>query len=199
MNTEILIALRTTLVTLVLTGLIYPIAITGVAQALFSHKAGGSLLKDSKGNVIGSELLGQVTSNPAYLQPRPSAAGTGYDGAASSGSNLGPTSQKLRDRVTADIERLKKENPDAPEIIPADLVTASGSGLDPHLSPEGALWQADRIAKARGVEVERVRQVIRGMIEGRELGVFGEPRVNVLKTNLKLDDRFADQPAAGQP
>ncbi len=199
MKTEFLIALRTTLVTLVLTGLIYPVAITGVAQALFSHKANGSLLKDAKGNVIGSELLGQVTNNPAYLQPRPSAAGAGYDAGASSGSNLGPTSQKLSDRVKGDIERLKKENPDAPETIPADLVTASGSGLDPHLTPEGALWQAARIAKARGIEdVERVKQVIKSMIEGRELGIFGEPRVNVLQTNMKLDDRFSNS-TASQP
>jgi K+-transporting ATPase ATPase C chain len=198
MKTEFLIALRTTLVTLVLTGLIYPIAITGVAQALFGHKANGSLLKDIDGNVIGSALIGQVTNTPAYLQPRPSAAGTGYDAGASSGSNLGPTSQKLSDRVKADIERLKKENPDAPETIPADLVTASGSGLDPHLTPEGALWQTERIAKARNVEPERVKQVIKSMIEGRELGIFGEPRVNVLQTNLKLDDRFG-KPAASQP
>lgn len=197
MKTEFLIAVRATIVTLVLTGLAYPLVMTGVSLALFGDKARGSLLHDDEGNVIGSELIGQLMSNPAYLQPRPSAAGAnGYDATASSGSNLGTTSQKLADRFKADVERLQKENPDAPEQIPADLVTASGSGLDPHLTPEGALWQAPRIATARGVDVARVKSLIEGMIEGRDLGIFGERRVNVLLTNRKLDDRFGKPGAA---
>lgn len=202
LKTEFLIAIRTTIVTLVLTGLIYPFVMTGVSQALFADKARGSLVQDADGNVIGSELIGQSMSNPAYLQPRPSAAGAnGYDPTASSGSNLGTTSQKLADRLKADVERLKKENPDAPdERIPADLVTASGSGLDPHVTPAGALWQAPRIAKARGLDVNRVRRLIEGMIESRDLGIFGEPRVNVLLVNRKLDDQFGKPSAqSAQP
>ena len=139
MRREIMIALRATVVTLVLTGLIYPLAMTGVAQALFRDKANGSLVRDGKGTVVGSELIGQAFANPAYVQGRLSAAGNGYDATASSGSNLGPTSKKLRDRVAADVERLRKENPDAPLPIPAELVTTSASGLDPELSPQAAL------------------------------------------------------------
>src|SRR5262245_51263853 len=135
MRKDIVIALRVTLVTLVLTGIIYPFAVTGVAQAIFHDRANGSLVRDASGNAVGSELIGQVFTNPAYLQGRPSAAGTGYDATASSGSNLGPTSKKLRDRVAAEIGRLRKENPGAPLPIPAELVTASASGLDPNLSP----------------------------------------------------------------
>ena len=190
MRKELLIALRATLVTLVLTGLIYPLAMTGLAQALFPGKANGSLMRDEKGVVVGSELIGQVFTNPGYLQGRPSAAGNGYDATASSGSNLGPTSKKLRDRVTADIQRLRKENPDAPLPVPDDLVTASASGLDPELSPAAALWQVPRIARARQVAPERIRDVIQSRIEGRDLGVFGEPRVNVLAVNVALDQQF---------
>lgn len=151
MLSETIVALRMTLVTLVVTGLVYPLAITGVARGLFPDASSGSLVKDESSTVVGSRLIGQAFSNPAYLQPRPSAAGaTGYDAMSSSGSNLGPTSQKLHDRVAQDVERLKKENPEAGEIIPADLVTASASGLDPHVSPAGAPWQVPRIAQARG-------------------------------------------------
>jgi K+-transporting ATPase ATPase C chain len=190
MTREIGIALRVTLATLVLTGLVYPLAVTGLAQILFPRAADGSLVSDGDGGVVGSLLIGQPFARPEYLQPRPSAAGAGYDAAASSGSNLGTTSQKLHDRAKADVERLRAENPDAPGAIPAELVTASASGLDPHLSPEAALWQAQRIAKARGVELERVRAVIESEVEGRTFGVLGEPRVNVLAVNLALDGRF---------
>jgi K+-transporting ATPase ATPase C chain len=187
---ETLIALRLTVVTLVLTGLIYPLVATGLAQALFSGQAAGSLLKDDQGKVIGSSLIGQPFASPAYFQPRPSAAGAGYDGQASSGSNLGPTSQKLRDRLVADVERLKKENPDAPLPIPVDLVTASASGLDPHISLAAALWQVPRIAKARDAAAERIRRLVENQAEGRDLGFFGESRVNVLLLNLALDRQF---------
>lgn len=190
MRKDIIIALRVTLVTLVLTGIVYPFAITGVAQALFHHKANASLVRDGSGNVVGSELIGQVFTNPAYLQGRPSAAGNGYDAASSSGSNLGPTSKKLRDRVMGDLDRLRKENPDAPLPVPAELVTASASGLDPELSPAAAMWQVSRIAGARQIAPERIRQVIESRVEGRDLGVFGEPRVNVLSVNLALDQQF---------
>jgi K+-transporting ATPase ATPase C chain len=140
--------------------------------------------------VVGSELIGQTFTNPAYLQGRPSAAGNGYDATASSGSNLGPTSKKLRDRVAGDIDKLRKENPGSPLPIPAELVTTSGSGLDPDLSPEAAYWQVPRIARARQVASDRIRSVIEAGVQGRDLGVFGEPRVNVLAVNLALDAHF---------
>ncbi|HEX4144439.1 MAG TPA: potassium-transporting ATPase subunit KdpC [Pirellulales bacterium] len=191
MLNETIVALRMTLVTLVVTGLAYPLLITGAARALFPSASVGSLVQDENGQVVGSRLVGQAFSNPAYLQPRPSAAGaTGYDGTASSGSNLGPTSQKLHDRVQAEIERLKKENPEADETIPADLVTASASGLDPHVSPAGALWQVPRIARARGEEPARIKAVIEANIEHPTLGFMGEPRVNVLAVNLALNRKF---------
>jgi K+-transporting ATPase ATPase C chain len=190
MAREIAIALRMTLVTLLLTGLLYPFAVTGLAQLLLPHAADGSLVTDGDGRVVGSLLIGQPFTRAEYLQPRPSAAGNGYDAAASSGSNLGTTSQKLHDRAAADVERLRAENPDAPGPVPADLVTASASGLDPDLSPAAALWQVPRIARARGLEVERVRALVESQIEGRTFGVLGEPRVNVLATNLALDQRF---------
>ena len=137
--------------TLVLTGLLYPLATTGAAELLFGERANGSLAHDESGQVVGSELIGQVFATAAYLQGRPSAAGNGYDATASSGSNFGTTSKKLRDRAAADVARLQKENPGAPLPIPDDLVTASASGLDPDISPEAALWQAPRIARARDV------------------------------------------------
>jgi len=186
-----IIAIRTTIVTLVLTGLIYPFVMTGLAQILFPWRANGSLVTDEKGEVVGSELIAQGFANPAYLQPRPSAAGEkGYHAAASSGSNLGPTSKKLQDRIKEDLKRLKEENPDASGPVPGDLVTASGSGLDPHVSPQGALWQVPRIAKARGISPERVQSVVTANVEGRTFGIFGEPRVNVLLVNLALDRQF---------
>jgi K+-transporting ATPase ATPase C chain len=185
------IAIRTTIVTIVLTGLIYPYVMTGLAQVLLPWRANGSLLTDDKGQVIGSEVIAQGFANPAYLQPRPSAAGEkGYDAASSSGSNLGSTSKKLQDRIKEDLKRLKAENPDAPGPVPADLVTASGSGLDPHVSPQGARWQVPRIAKARGISPERVQAVVEANIERRTFGILGEPRVNVLLVNLALDRQF---------
>ena len=198
MRREILIALRVTVVTLILTGLIYPLAMTGAAQVLFHDKANGSLVRDEKGTIVGSELIGQTFANPAYLQGRLSAAGNGYDATSSSGSNLGPTSKKLRDRVVADVERLRKENPEAPLPIPAELVTTSASGLDPELSPEAALWQGPRIARARQVTPARIQQVVESKIQGRDLGVFGEPRVNVLAINRALDQQFG-KPAPVAP
>jgi K+-transporting ATPase ATPase C chain len=184
------IALRMTLATLVLTGFAYPIAVTGLAQLLFPGAADGSLVRDDAGEVIGSRLIGQPFAQAAYLQPRPSAAGTGYDAAASSGSNLGTTSARLRDRAAADVERLLAENPEAPGPVPVDLVTASGSGLDPDVSPAAAGWQAPRIARARGVDIERVLALLDEQAQGRTFGVLGEPRVNVLEANLALDRRF---------
>lgn len=192
----LLVALRTTLVTLVLTGLAYPFVMTALAQAFFPHRANGSLIADDRGEIVGSELIGQVFAAPAYFQSRPSAAGNGYDAAASSGSNLGPTSKKLADRVAADRTRLKQENADAPQGVPDDLVTTSASGLDPHLSPQAALWQAPRVASARGLDPERVWAVVAARVEGRTLGVLGEPRVNVLLLNLALDRQFG-RPARG--
>jgi K+-transporting ATPase ATPase C chain len=194
MRNEIITALRVTFITLVLTGIVYPLAMTGVAQGVFHHRASGSLARDGAGNVVGSELIGQVFTNPAYLQGRPSAAGNGYDATSSGGSNLGPTSKKLRDRVAADVERLRKQNPAAPLPIPAQLVTASASGLDPELSPAAALWQVPRIAAARQIAPERIRQAIESRVEGRDLGVLGEPRVNVLAVNLALDQQFGKPP-----
>jgi len=185
------VAVRTTIVTLVLTGLIYPFVMTGLAQILFPWRANGSLVTDEKGQVIGSELIAQGFANPAYFQPRPSAAGDkGYDGASSSGSNLGPTSKKLQDRIKGDLKRLKEENPDATAPVPAELVTTSGSGLDPDLSPAAMLWQVPRVAKARGVTPERVKAVVDANVEGRTFGILGEPRVNVLMVNLALDRQF---------
>jgi len=185
------IALRMTLVTLVLTGLLYPFVITGLAQVLFPWRANGSLITDEKGQVVGSELIAQGFSNSAYFQPRPSAAGEkGYDATASGGSNLGPTSKKLQERINDDLKRLKAENPDADEPVPAELVTTSASGLDPHLSPEGMLWQVPRVAKARGVAPDRIKAVVDANVEGRTFGILGEPRVNVLLVNLALDRQF---------
>jgi K+-transporting ATPase ATPase C chain len=198
MRKEIIIAIRVTLVTLILTGLVYPLAMTGAAQVLFPARANGSLVRDEKGVVVGSELIGQIFATPPYLQGRPSAAGNGYDATASSGSNLGPTSKKLRDRAIADIARLQKENPEAPLPIPAELITTSASGLDPELAPGAALWQVPRIARARQVAPERIREVIESRIQGRDLAVFGEPRVNVLAVNLALDQQFG-KPARPAP
>lgn len=195
MRREFIIAVRLTLVTLVLTGLVYPLAVTGVAQALFPHRANGSLVQDEKGDTVGSALIGQTFALAGYLQGRPSAAGNGYDATSSSGSNFGPTSKKLQDRVIADLARLHKDNPEAAATVPNDLVTTSASGLDPEISPEAALWQVPRMAKARQVAPDRIRDVILARVEGRDLGFLGEPRVNVLAVNLALDQRFG-KPAA---
>jgi K+-transporting ATPase ATPase C chain len=197
MRQHLLPAIRVTLVTLVLTGILYPLAVTGLARLLFPHRAGGSLVTDEAGRVVGSELLAQGFSSAAYFQPRPSAAGEkGWDPTASGGSNLGPTSAKLREQAAQAAARLRKENPDAPGAVPVELVTASGSGLDPHLSPAAALWQVARVAGARRVPAERVRVLVQDFVEGRDLGFLGEPRVNVLLLNLALDRRFGAPAAA---
>ncbi len=192
-------ALRATVVTLVLTGLLYPLVMTGVAQGLFHRAAEGSFVAGEAGRIVGSELLAQGFSTPAYFQPRPSAAGDkGYDPLASGGSNLGPTSKKLREQAAATLDRLRKENPDAAAPVPVELVTASGSGLDPHLSPAAARWQVPRVARARQVSPDRVRAVVEEYVEGRDLGFLGEPRVNVLQLNLALDRRLG-APAPANP
>ncbi len=191
-----MIALRVTIVTLVLTGIIYPLAMTAAAQLLFPNAANGSLAKDENGKVVGSRLLGQTFANLAYFQPRPSAAGNGYDGTASGGSNFGPTSAKLQDRVKADIARLQKENPESRGDVPVELVTASGSGLDPHVSPDAARWQIARVAHARGISIARVTAALEEIVSGRDLGILGEPTVNVLDLNLALDHQFGRPEAA---
>ncbi|HUL60533.1 MAG TPA: potassium-transporting ATPase subunit KdpC [Anaeromyxobacteraceae bacterium] len=190
-------ALRATALTLVLTGLAYPLLLTGLARALFPRRAEGSFVTDGAGRVVGSELLAQPFAGAAYFQPRPSAAGDkGFDPLSSGGSNLGPTSKKLREQAAARVADLAKANPEAPGRIPVELVTASGSGLDPHLSPAAALWQVPRVARARSVSIERVRALVEENVEGRDLGVLGEPRVNVLLLDLALDRRFG-APVAG--
>jgi len=182
-------AFRITLFFTIFTGLIYPAAVTGLSQMFFPHKANGSLVT-VKGETVGSSLIGQNFSKPEYFQPRPSAAGNGYDASASLGSNYGPTNQKLADRVKASVDQFRKDNPDYTGPIPSDLVTASGSGLDPDISPASADAQAPRVAKARGVALDQVRQLIAEHTLGRTLGFLGEPRVNVLLLNLALDQQF---------
>jgi potassium-transporting ATPase KdpC subunit len=187
---QILPGLRINIFLTILFGVVYPLVITGISQLAFPHKANGSLIV-SDGKTIGSELIGQNFTRPEYFQPRPSAAGNdGYDPTASGGSNFGPTNQKLIDRVKASIEKFRKENPDYKGPIPADLVTASASGLDPHLSPDSAKAQAPRVAKARGARLDQVQQLIAQSTEMPSLGLLGEPRVNVLKLNLALDQEF---------
>jgi K+-transporting ATPase ATPase C chain len=186
---QLLPALRITLVLTVLTGMLYPALVTGIVQVIFPHQANGSLL-EVNGKVVGSELIGQKFTKPEYFQGRPSAAGDGYDAANSGGSNLGPTNQKLIDRIKADAEKFRKENPDFTGPIPADLLTSSASGLDPDLSPASAAAQVARVAKARSVANAQVQELMERFIAPRQLGFLGEPRVNVLQLNVALDSTF---------
>lgn len=172
-----------------LLGVAYPLAVTGVANAAFPAQAGGSLVKDAKGQVVGSALIGQVFQRPEYFHGRPSAAGNGYDASASSGSNMGPLNETLIEREKADADTLRAENPGA--AIPADAVTTSGSGLDPEISPANARFQAPRVAKARGVPEKAVLATIDQYVDQPVLGFIGQPRVNVLALNRALDARFA--------
>jgi K+-transporting ATPase ATPase C chain len=184
MKKNLMISIWMTVVTTVLLGIVYPFVVTGIAQVLFPRQANGNLIT-LNGKVVGSGLIGQPFSSPGYFRSRPSAAGTGYDAGNSSGSNLGPTNKMLVDRVTGDVQKAQAENPNMP--VPMDLVTTSGSGLDPHISPEAAEFQVPRIAKERKISEDEVRALINKHSQGRQLGFLGEPRVNVLELNLDLD------------
>jgi K+-transporting ATPase ATPase C chain len=181
-------AILMVIVTTILLGLIYPLAMTGIAQVLFPDQANGQLIKDKNGNVIGSRVIGQPFVSAGYFHSRPSNAGAaGYDAGASSGSNWGPTNQKLIDRVKAETEKLQAENPG--KTIPVDLVTSSSSGLDSHISPAAADFQVPRVARERGMSEDELRQIVSAHTEGRTFGFLGEPRVNVLELNLDLDSK----------
>lgn len=191
MKKNLIIAVLMTLVTTILFGLIFPLVITGLAQVLFPKQANGELISRN-GTLVGSKLIGQQFSSPGYFHSRPSMAGTGYDAGNSGASNLGPTNQSLITRVQADADRLQAENPGTP--IPTDMLTTSGSGLDPHISPEAAEFQVPRVAKERGVTPDTIREAIRQHTEARQFGFLGEARVNVLELNLALDE-LAARPA----
>src|SRR3981081_4182384 len=184
MKKNLLIALWFTLVTTVMFGVLYPLAITGLAQVLFPGRANGQLI-ERNGKIVGSRIIGQSFTEPGYFHSRPSSAGTGYDPTSSSGSNLGPTNKLLIERVKGDVHKLQAENPNVP--IPVDLVTASGSGLDPNISPAAAEFQIPRVAHSRGMKEDDVRTLVRKHTKDRDLGFLGEPRVNVLELNLELD------------
>jgi potassium-transporting ATPase KdpC subunit len=179
-------SLRMTIVSIVMLGLIYPLAMTAIAQALFPRQANGSMIVVN-GKVVGSSIIGQLWTKPRYFHGRPSAAGKGYDPTSTGGTNLGPTSKKLIDSTKATIAALEKENPGAKGAPPMDLVTSSGSGIDPDISPEAAYWEAPRVAKARNMSVAALDAVIAAHVQGRTFGFLGEPRVNVLELNLALD------------
>jgi len=182
-------ALRINIFLTILLGIAYPLVITGISQVVFPHQANGSLITKN-GQVIGSELIGQNFTKPEYFQPRPSAAGNGYDATASGASNYGPTNQKLIDRVKASVAQFHKDNPDYHGPIPADLLTASASGLDPDISPASAQVQIPRVAKARGISEDQLTQLVAQHTQAPDLGILGEPRVNVLDLNLALDQQY---------
>jgi potassium-transporting ATPase KdpC subunit len=184
MRKNFTIAIWMTVATTALLGLVYPFVVTGLAQVLFPKQANGDLITVN-GKIVGSRLIGQPFSSPGYFRSRPSAAGNGYDAGNSGGSNLGPTNKTLIDRVKGDAQKLHAENPDLP--VPMDLVTTSGSGLDPHISPAAAAFQVPRVARERGMTENDVRVLIAKHTEGRTLGFLGEARVNVLELNLDLD------------
>jgi potassium-transporting ATPase KdpC subunit len=184
MKKNLMIAIWMTLVTTVIFGLVYPLVVTGIAQGLMPSRANGQLLT-SNGKIIGSRIIGQPFSSPGYFHPRPSAAGNGYDPTASGGSNLGPTNKTLVERVNADAAKLQAENPGVP--VPIDLVTTSGSGLDPHISLAAADFQVPRVARVRGISERELREIVSRHTSGRDLGFLGDPRVNVLELNLDLD------------
>ena len=181
---NLVVAVLMTVVTTLLLGLAYPLVVTGLAQALFPDNANGQLIVRD-GRVIGSRLIAQQFSSPRYFHPRPSAAGNGYDAASSAGTQLGPTNKKLIDAVRERVEVARRENPG--QSVPVDLVTTSASGLDPHISPAAAEFQVPRIARARGIDREELRRLVREHTEGRQWGFLGEPRINVLELNLALD------------
>src|SRR5580698_1482580 len=172
-----------TIVTVIVLGIIYPLAMTGIGMLIFPHQANGSMV-ESNGKVIGSSIIGQLWTKPQYFQGRPSAAGKGYDPTSTGGTNLAPTSKKLMDATKANIAALKKANPDAVGEPPIDLVTSSGSGIDPDISPEAAIWQIPRVAAARHMTTDAVKAIVDAHVVGRTFGILGEPRVNVLDLNL---------------
>jgi len=187
MKKNLITAILMTIATTILLGIIYPLAVTALAQLIFPRQANGQLIHRD-GKTIGSSILGQSFSTPGYFHSRPSFAGNGYDASNSNGSQLGPTNQKLIDRVKADVSRIQAENPRTP--VPIDLVTGSASGLDPHISPAAAEFQLPSVAKERGTTVDQLRPVLAKHTEDRQFGFLGEPRVNVLELNLELDERF---------
>jgi len=194
MKKNLLISIWMTIVTTILLGILYPLVVTGLAQLLFPHRANGELIQKN-GQVVGSTLIGQGFSSPGYFHSRPSAAGNGWDAGNSGGSNNGPTNQKLLDRVKGDVSTAQAENPGTP--VPIDLVTTSGSGFDPHITPAAAQFQLPRIAKTRGTRVDQLRALVAKHTEGRQFGFLGEARVNVLELNLDLDQQFpANKPAS---
>jgi potassium-transporting ATPase KdpC subunit len=187
MKKNALIALLMTIATTLLLGIIYPLVITGLAQLFFKDKANGQLIVHN-GRVVGSRIIGQAFVGSGYFHSRPSAAGNGYDAGNSNGSQLGPTNQRLIDRVKTEVANIQADNPDQP--VPIDLVTASASGVDPNISPGAAAFQMPRVAKERAIGIQELQQLIVQHTEGRQLGFLGEPRVNVLELNLELDERF---------